>query len=72
MIICKLLNILYVNKIYSTLTHALFSLPHRMPAIFWEWEAEKKQGAEVGEEQREVTCENKAESERQETTAAEP
>lgn len=31
-IICKLLNILYVNKIYRTLIYVLFSPPHRMPA----------------------------------------
>lgn len=39
------------------------------PNIFWEWEAEKKQGAEVGEAQGEGACEDKA-TLRQETTTA--
>lgn len=61
-IICKLLHILYVNKIYNTFIYIPFSLLCRMPAISWEWEAEKKWAAEVGEGQREGTCEDKADS----------
>ena len=69
-IICKLQNILYVNKIYNTFICAPFSLLCRMPAIFCEWEAAKKWAAEVGEGQREGTCEDKADSERRKMATA--